>query len=174
MIVQIEPMTEVDWPGVADIHREGIATGHATFTAEPAASYADFCADKYKVGNLVARDAHDGAVLGWTTLARVSARPVYAGVAEVGVYVGVKARGHGAGTALLRELILRAEGAGIWTLQASIFEENTASLSLHRRLGFREVGRRERIGKMPAIGPFAGKWRDTLLLERRSGVVGTT
>jgi len=172
MHVRIDPMTEVDWPGVADIHREGIATGHATFAAEPAPSYAEFCEGKHAIGNLVARNAENGTVLGWAALTRVSPRPVYAGVAEVGVYVGEAARGHGVGTALLRELIARAEAAGIWTLQASIFEENTASLALHRRAGFHVVGRRDRIGRMPPIGPRGGQWRDTLLLERRSPTAG--
>ena len=170
--MKIEAMTEADWPEVAKIWREGIATGHATFTAEPVASYAAFCEGKVTVGNLVAREAASAKVLGWTTLSKVSSRRVYEGVAEVGIHVGSAARGRGVGTALTRELIARSEAAGVWTLQAVIFPENAASLALHARHGFREVGRRERFGKMPAIGPRAGEWRDVLLLERRSAVVG--
>lgn len=168
----IEAMGEADWPEVAAIWREGIATGQATFTAEPVASYAAFCEGKLAVGNLTARSAPGEKVLGWTALSKVSSRPVYAGVAEVGIYVGATARGHGVGAALMRELIARSEAAGVWTVQAVIFPENTASLALHARHGFREVGRRERLGKMPANGLRAGEWRDVLLLERRSAVVG--
>jgi len=171
-LMKIEAMSEADWPEVAAIWREGIATGHATFTAEPVASYAAFCEGKLAVGNLVARNPVDGKALGWTVLSKVSSRPVYAGVAEVGIHVGAAARGQGVGAALMRELIARSEAAEVWTLQAVIFPENTASLALHARQGFREVGRRERLGKMPAIGPRAGEWRDVLLLERRSGRVG--
>ena len=164
-------MSAADWPAVAAIWREGIATGHATFTAEPVASFAAFCEGKIPIGNLVARDASGGAVVGWTTLSKVSSRCVYDGVGELGVYVAAAARGHGVGSALMRQLIARTEAAGIWTLQAGIFPENAGSLALHARHGFREVGRRERIGKM-THGPRAGQWRDVLLLERRSPVAG--
>jgi L-amino acid N-acyltransferase YncA len=172
MKIEIEPMRKADWRAVAEIWREGIATGHATFTAEPVASYAALCEGKLKLGNLVARHAADGKVLGCTTLSKISSRRVYEGVAELGIYVSETARGRGVGAALMRELIARAEAAGVWTLQAGIFPENKASLALHTRHGFREVGRRERLGKMPAIGPRAGEWRDVLLLERRSAVAG--
>jgi L-amino acid N-acyltransferase YncA len=165
----VEPMTDADWPAVAAIHREGIDTGDSTFTAEPAARFTEFMVGKLACGALVARDGKAG-VCGWTILSCVSTRPVYAGVAEVGIYVSADIRGRGVGTLLLRELIARSETAGIWTLQAGIFPENTASLALHLRHGFREVGRRERIGKM-TYGPRAGEWRDTVLLERRSPVV---
>jgi L-amino acid N-acyltransferase YncA len=142
MKIKIEPMRKTDWRAVADIWREGIATGHATFTAKPVASYALFC------------------------------ECVYEGVAELGIYVSAAARGRGVGAALLRELIARSEAAGVWTLQAGIFPENRASLALHARHAFREIGRRERLGKMPPHGPRAGEWRDVLLLERRSRVAG--
>jgi phosphinothricin acetyltransferase len=171
MSVCIEPMTETDWPIVAEIYQEGIATGHATFAPEPPATYAAFCEGAIAAGSLVARTS-DGTIAGWTRITRVSSRAVYAGVAEVSVYVASRARGRRIGDGLMRELIARAEGAGIWMLQGSIFDENVASLALHVRHGFRVVGRRERIGRMPMIGPRAGEWRDTLLIERRSRVVG--
>ena len=120
--------------------------------------------------SLVAR-AESGGVLGWVCLSRVSDRCVYAGVGEHSVYVAAAARGLGAGHALMRALIARSEAAGIWTLQSGVFPENAASLALHARHGFRVVGRRERVGKM-GFGPCAGQWRDTLLIERRSAVVG--
>ena len=120
----------------------------------------------------VARTGEGGDVVGWATLATVSDRCVYAGVAEVSVYVAATARGRGVGAALLQDLIGRAEAAGLWTLMAGIFPENEASVTLHVRSGFRVVGRRERLGKMPPIGPRAGEWRDVLLLERRSKITG--
>ena len=168
----IEPMKKNDWPAVAAIWREGIATGHATFTAEPLKTYTAFCAGKLPVGNLVAREGPRGVVLAWTTLSKISDRCVYDGVAELGIYVAAAARGRGVGSTLLRELIARAEAAGIWTLQAGIFPENRASLALHARHGFRTVGRREGLGKMPPHGPRAGQWRDVMLLERRSEITG--
>jgi L-amino acid N-acyltransferase YncA len=170
--VTIEPMAEADWPSVARIYAEGIATGHATFAAQPPATYQEFCDTAINVGSLVARDPATAVILGWSRLTRVSARAVYAGVAEVSVYVAAAARGRRVGDALMRELVLRAEAAGVWTLQASIFAENAASLALHARHGFRQVGYRDHIGRMPQIGPRAGEWRDTLLLERRSQTVG--
>jgi phosphinothricin acetyltransferase len=169
--VTIEPMTTVDWPGVMGVWREGIATGHTTFTPEPAATFEKFCEGKFAAGRLVARSGA-GEVVGWTSLGKVSTREVYAGVAELSIAVAAVARGQGVGRALMQELIVRSEAAGVWMLQSVIFPENTASLALHDRFGFRLVGRRERIGKMPAIGPRAGEWRDTLLLERRSAVTG--
>jgi L-amino acid N-acyltransferase YncA len=171
MSLGIVAMRPEDWPAVAAIYAEGIATGHATFAEQPPASYAEFCDGALPCGSLVARE-DGGAIVGWTRLTHVSRRAVYAGVAEVSVYVAAAARGRKVGDALMREMIARSEAAGVWTLQASIFDENTASLSLHRRHGFRDVGRRERIGRMPAIGSRAGQWRDTILLERRSRVAG--
>lgn len=156
-------MTAEDWPAVRTIYAEGIATGNATFATE----IPDW--DKWDGSHLpncrlVAVDREE--VLGWAALSPVSARKVYAGVAEVSVYVATSVRGHGVGKALLQALIHESERNGIWTLQAGIFPENIASVSLHKSLGFREVGRRERIGKM------GNQWRDTLLLERRSPIVG--
>jgi L-amino acid N-acyltransferase YncA len=169
--MKIEAMTAVDWPEVTAIYREGIATGHATFASAPPESFTDWADGKISDGALVAREAETGRVLGWTCLSKVSDRCVYSGVAEVSVYVAAAARGNGVGSALMRELILRSEAAGVWTLQAGVFPENTASVTLHEQHGFRVVGRRERVGKM-SYGPLVGQWRDTLLLERRSTVVG--
>lgn len=164
MTITIDAMTPADWPQVEAIYREGIATGMATFeTTTPAwdawnAAHLPDC-------RLVARDAD--RVLGWAALTPVSGRCVYAGVAEVSVYVAAAARGQGVGTALLVALVEASERAGLWTLQAGIFRENTASISLHARCGFREVGVRERLGQLN------GAWKDVMLLERRSRVVGT-
>ncbi len=186
MKIAIEPMTAADWPAVTEIYREGIATGHATFAPAPPESFAGFSDGKLMECACVARadeneigpstssgQSRVGRVIGWATLAKVSDRCVYAGVAEVSIYVAAAARGRGVGDALMRGIIARADAANVWTLQAGIFPENAASLALHARHGFREVGRRERLGKMPAIGPRAGQWRDVLLLERRSRVAGT-
>jgi len=159
----IESMTPADWPAVRAIYEEGIATGHATFeTAAP--EWAKWDAGHRPDCRLVARN--NSEVLGWAALSPVSGRCVYAGVAEVSVYVAAAARGQGVGKSLLAALIDAAEQAGIWTLQAGIFPENTGSMALHRAGGFREVGRRERLGQMNGI------WRDVALLERRSKVVG--
>ena len=170
MNTSIVNMSAADWPVVAEIYREGIATGHATFASEPPASYADWSKGKVVGCSLIARDPA-GLILGWAGLSPVSDRCVYVGVAELSIYVAEAARGRGVGDALMREVIARSEVLGIWTLQAGIFPENKSSIALHVRNGFREVGRRERIGKM-THGPFAGQWRDTVLLERRSSVAG--
>lgn len=167
MSFEIEPMREEDWEQVRAIYLEGIATGHATFeTSAPV--WERWNASHLSEGRIVVRsaDALD-LIKGWAALSPVSSRCVYAGVAEVSVYVGVQHRGEGIGKALLEALIKASEAAGIWTLQAGVFPENTGSIRLHERCGFRKVGRRERIGRMNDV------WRDTLLLERRSEVVGT-
>lgn len=152
-------MEEEDWPQVRAIYLEGIATGHATFETE-APSWERWDESHLQIGRLVMRDGEE--VLGWTALSPVSKRAVYRGVAELTVSVRESARGKGIGRALLEALIADSESNGIWTLQASIFPENTASIKLHLRCGFREVGRRERIGQLKDI------WRDTVLFERRS------
>jgi phosphinothricin acetyltransferase len=159
----IDEMRADDWPQVRAIYLEGIATGHATFETE-APTRESWDASHLSAGRLVARAG--GEVWGWAALSPVSGRCVYAGVAEVSVYVGRATRGRGCGRALLEALIRASEAAGVWTLQAGIFPENGASIRLHLSCGFREVGRRERIGRMD------GRWRDTLLLERRSKIVG--
>jgi L-amino acid N-acyltransferase YncA len=165
----IEPMRADDWEQVRAIYLEGIATGQATFETS-APGWESWNASHLPDSHIVARAGDplkaDNVIKGWAALSPVSSRCVYAGVAEVSVYVGERYRGEGIGKALLRALIVAAEAAGIWTLQASVFPENAGSVALHERCGFREVGRRERIGKMNGI------WRDTVLLERRSVVVG--
>ena len=156
-------MTADDWGAVREIYREGIATGNATFEkTDP--DWEKWDAGHLRCCRLVPRA--DGRVLGWAALSPVSARAVYAGVAEVSVYVAGWAHGRGVGSALLRALIQASEENGIWTLQASIFPENEPSIAIHRKCGFRVVGTRERIGLMD------GRWRDTLLMERRSAIVG--
>jgi phosphinothricin acetyltransferase len=159
-IVSMQPE---DWPRVAAIYLEGIATGHATFEmAIP--SLADWDRAHLPAPRLVARQGE--LVVGWAALSPVSRREVYRGVAEVSVYVSTSSRGAGVGRMLLAALVDESERNEIWTLQAGIFPENGASLALHHACGFREVGRRERIGKLNGI------WRDTILLERRSGCIG--
>ncbi len=155
----IEPMHDADWPAVAAIYVEGIATRMATFETD-VPEWDAFVGKTLPGHALVARI--DGVVAGWATLSPVSARPAYAGVAENSVYVVAERRGQGIGRALLDTLVTGADEAGIWTIQTAIFPENTASLVLHERCGFRVVGRRERIGQLDGV------WRDTLLLERRA------
>lgn len=160
---QLREMTPDDWPDVARIYAEGIATGQATFTTE-VPSWGDWDAAHVDEPRLVATDGD--RVIGWAALTPVSKRLHYRGVAEVSVYIGDGSRGRGVGYALLRELVARSETAGFWTLMSSIFPENEASLAIHLRCDFRQLGRRERVAQ------HAGVWRDTVLLERRSRVVG--
>jgi phosphinothricin acetyltransferase len=164
------------WPAVREIYREGIATGHATFEIE-LPDWEKWDNSHRKDCRLVAVEPVDQAeplipldklrVLGWAALSPVSSRRVYAGVAEVSVYVAAAERGRGVGKALLQALVHESEVNGIWTLQAGIFPDNAGSVSLHRSCGFREVGTRHHIGKLRDI------WRDVLLMERRSPTVGT-
>jgi L-amino acid N-acyltransferase YncA len=151
------------WEEVRGIYAEGIATGHATFETE-APNWESWDAGHLKPARLVARQGD--RVLGWAALSPVSDRCAYGGVAEVSVYVGDESRGKGVGAALLHALIEASEEHGIWTLQAGVFPENQSSVRLHTRFGFREVGVRERLGRLN------GRWRDVLLLERRSRKVG--
>ena len=161
--VSIEPMMPDDWPAVRAIYLEGIVTGNATFeTAAP--EWEKWDAAHIPSCRLVARA--NGEVLGWAALSAVSSRCVYAGVAEVSVYIAGSARGRGIGLQLMSALVAASEHAGIWTLQAGIFPENQASVRLHERCGFRIVGRRERLGQLK------GTWRDVVLMERRSQVIG--
>ena len=160
--VRIRPMVEADWPAVRAIYGAGIATGDATFELEPPAGWAAFDAARLPGHRFV---AVTDAILGWITASPVSRRPAYAGVVEHSVYVDPAATGRGVGRALLAGLIESTEGAGIWTIQSAIFPENTVSLALHARAGFRTVGRRERIAR------HHGRWRDVVLLERRSPLI---
>ena len=152
-------MNASDWEQVRAIYLEGIRSGHATFETD-APSWEKWDEGHHQFARLVMRDGD--VTLGWAALSPVSQRHVYRGVAEVTVYVSETARGQGVGRALLEALIQQSEQNGIWTLQASIFPENIASVQLHLRCGFREVGRRERIATLNGV------WRDTLLFERRS------
>lgn len=163
--LSIRPLLASDWPAVEAIYREGIDAGNATFEAEPP-TWHDFDHSRRSDARLVAVDEHD-TVLGWAAASAVSSRAVYRGVVEHSVYVATDSQGRGVGRALLRALLDAVENAGWWTVQASIFAENTASLALHESEGFRVVGRREAIALM-TVGPWAGQWRDTVLVERRS------
>ncbi|HWS88919.1 MAG TPA: GNAT family N-acetyltransferase [Pyrinomonadaceae bacterium] len=164
MTPPVERMLPRHWPEVRAVYLEGLATGDATFETE-APDWGRWDASHLRACRLVAL-AEGGRVAGWAALSPVSAREVYAGVAEVSVYVGADFRGRRVGRALLEALVRESEAEGIWTLQASIFPENVASVALHESCGFRPVGRRERVGKL------RGRWRDTVLLERRSRVAG--
>jgi phosphinothricin acetyltransferase len=163
MHLDIEAMTPADWEQVRAIYLEGIATGQGTFEVE-APSWDQWDAGHHGFGRLVARA--DGQVIGWAALSPVSRRRCYWGVAEVSVYVSTAFRGRGVGRLLLLRAIAESEQHGIWTLQGATFPENEASLRLQRACGFREIGRRERIAQL------RGVWRDTILTERRSPVVG--
>lgn len=163
MSVLIDSMAETDWPSVRRIYEQGIATGEATFRIvvpewqEWDESHLPFC-------RLVMR--LDGEIQGWAALSPVSRRAVYRGVAEVSVYVSASSRGTGYGHRLLAALVDCSEQKGLWTLQASIFPENAASLAVHSKCGFTTVGIRK------ALGCLHGRWRDVALLERRSHLVG--
>ena|ERR1700674_5825664 len=161
--ISIEPMAAADWDAVRAIYLEGIGTGNATFeTSAPAWEAWD--AGHLRVCRLVSRSEAD--VVGWAALSPVSGRCVYAGVAEASIYIAQRARGRGIGSKLLAALVEASEREGIWTLQAGILPENLPSVEIFRNCGFRVVGTREKIGCLD------GRWRDVLLLERRSRVAG--
>jgi phosphinothricin acetyltransferase len=161
--MNITPMSEAHWAAVREIYAQGIATRNATFeTALP--DWAEWDARHLSMCRLVALRGDE--VVGWAALSAVSSREVYRGVAEVSVYVADGAQGKGIGSALLSALVAESERMGIWTLQAGILAENDASIHLHEKAGFRIVGCREKIGRLD------GQWRDTVLMERRSTVVG--
>ncbi len=156
--VTVRAMRAKDWPAVVRIYREGIATNQATFETEtPDRATLD---GKWLTGHRWVAEA-DGRTAGWAALTPVSARPCYAGVAETSVYVGDGFRGRGVGKALIHQQVTAADEDGLWTLMASIFPENRASVALHRSAGFRTLGVRERIAR------HHGVWRDTVILERR-------
>lgn len=159
----IEPMTDSDGPAVLEIYGQGIAAGFATFeTVVP--EWRAWTASHRKDCRFVARI--DDRVVGWTAVARYSSREVYAGVAWESVYVDATVRGRGVGSALLAVLIPATEASGIWTLIAGVQANNSASLALHERAGFRRIGVQERVGRDPT-----GVWRDVILFERRSSIV---
>jgi L-amino acid N-acyltransferase YncA len=163
--MQIRRMEAADWPAVEVIYREGIEDGEATFeTAAP--SWEAFDSGKTRHPRLVAAN-DDGHVVGWAAASPVSVRVAYRGVIEHSVYVRRDARGRGVGGGLLEAFVAAADDAGFWTIQSSIFPENTASLRLHEAVGFRIVGTRERIARSE-LGERAGQWRDTVLIEWRS------
>ena len=166
--IAIRAMREADGPRVLAIYGEGIATGHATFQ-DKVPDWADWESGHMTSPRLVAEDS--SGLLGWAALCTVSGRCIYAGVAEVSVYLATAARGRGLGRRLLAALVSGSEEAGIWMLQAGIFPENAASIALHEAAGFRPVGTRQRLGRM-TYGPLEGRWRDVVLLERRSTRVG--
>ncbi|WP_406055846.1 GNAT family N-acetyltransferase [Streptomyces sp. NBC_01077] len=161
--VRIAPMLPSHAEQVLEIYRLGIAGGDATFETT-APTWEVFDGTRARGHRLVTLD-EDGRVLGWAAVTPVSARRVYAGVVEHSVYVHPEARGRGVGLSLLTELLASTDAGGIWTVQSGIFPENTASLALHARAGFRVVGTRERLGR------HRGAWRDVFLVERRSPAV---
>lgn len=164
MTVRFRPMTAADWPAVAEVYRQGIAGGDATFETE-VPDWEAWDAARLRECRIVAEA--DGRVVGFACLSPASSRPVYAGVCEVMVYVAREERGKGMGRRLLGALVEASEAAGIWTLHAGIFPENEGSIRAHERAGFRVVGVFERVGRF-----HDGRWRDTVLMERRSTVVG--
>src|SRR5258708_33680996 len=161
--VSIAPMTEEHWSAVRDIFAEGIRTGNAPFE-QSASEWEKWDAGHLQTCRFVARAGNE--VVGWAALSPVSGRCVYGGVAEVSVYVAERARGQKLGSRLLAALAAASEEQGIWTLQAGIFPENIGSIAIHKRCGFRIVGTREKLGSMH------GRWRDVVLMERRSSVAG--
>jgi len=163
MEIEIRDMIQADWVYVAEIYRQGIETGNATFQ-QTIPTWEEWSHAHLECCRLVA--VVDHRVAGWAALSAVSSRPVYAGVAEVSVYVGTDYRGLQIGTKLLEAIISLSESNGLWTLQAGIFPENKASIAIHTKTGFREIGYREKVAKLKDT------WRNTVLLERRSLVTG--
>jgi L-amino acid N-acyltransferase YncA len=161
--MEIKAVQENNYPVIAEIYLQGIATGHATFQTEAPEwevwdkSHLSFC-------RLAAFEGEE--MLGWSALSPVSSRCVYGGVAEVSIYVATNTRGKGIGKKLFTQLIKESEENGLWTLQSGIFSENIGSIKLHEDMGFRKIGYREKIGNMNGI------WRDNVIMERRSKIVG--
>ena len=163
MDIEIVPLASSHWPAVRSIYEEGLASGNATFETS-APEWEEWSRSHLEPCRLVAIGGPD--VVGWAALSDVSDRCVYAGVAEVSVYVADAARGQGIGRKLLEAVIEASERAGLWTIEAGMFPQNDASIRLHRSCGFRVIGTRERIGKMNGV------WRDVVRMERRSPTVG--
>lgn len=164
MDYKIEKMNQEDWEKVSKIYLEGINTGKATFQTE-VPTWESWNSSHISSCRLVARLGDK--VLGWGALSPTSSRCVYAGVAEVSVYIGEEYRGKGVGAAILNNLVKLSEENGFWTLQSGIIEENLASIELHKKCGFRQIGVRKKLGKMSN-----GVWHDVILMERRSNIVG--
>lgn len=165
-MIRFRPLLVTDWQAVSRIYAEGIATGNATFqTVVPEWPAWD---QSHRPACRIVACIESGEIVGWAALTPYSSREVYAGVADESIYVATAFRGQGVGRHLLTRLIEESEAAGVWTLQAGIFPENQGSLQLHQSCGFRLVGRREKIGQLH------GHWRDVLLWERRSPIVGQT
>lgn len=161
--MEIRPLVKVDWAAVKNIYGLGIATGIATFeTAVP--SWENWHQNHLPFGRIVA--VLESEVVGWAALTAVSNRCIYQGVAEISVYMHPNFQGKGIGKLLLKKLIFESEKEGIWTLHSSIFRENMGSIALHKKVGFRRIGYREKIGKLNGV------WKDNVLMERRSQVVG--
>ena len=156
-------MSEAHWPSVAQIYKQGVNTGFATFEKE-IPTYEQW--NKNHITNCRLVAIRNDKILGWAALSPVSGRCVYGGVAEVSIYVAETARGLGIGYLLMEELITSSEKEGFWTLQSGIFPENKASIKLHEKAGFRFLGRRERVGQLDGV------WKDNVLFERRSKIVG--
>lgn len=163
MDIRLRAMNATDWIRVAEIYKEGIETGNATFQ-QSIPTWEDWNKGHISVCRIVAEVNHD--IVGWAALSAVSSRAVYAGVAEISVYVGNKYRGQQIGTKLLEAIIVESEANSFWTLQSGIFPENKSSIAIHIKQGFREIGYREKVAKMNQM------WRDTILMERRSTVAG--
>nr|WP_299070887.1 GNAT family N-acetyltransferase [uncultured Allomuricauda sp.] len=163
--MNVREMKASDWDEVSKIYAEGVSTGFATFE-QNIPNFEDWDAAHLQQCRLIAEE--DGTILGWAALSPVSSRCVYGGVGEVSVYIASNSRGKGIGKMLLEQLILESEKAGLWTIQSGIFPENQASIKLHKKVGFRFIGKRERIGKTKD-----GVWKDNLLFEKRSNTVGT-
>jgi Sortase and related acyltransferases len=164
MKYRTEEMKQSDWEQVKNIYLEGIKTGVATFQSE-APTWESWDKGHLDCCRLVARSQCD--ILGWVALSPTSSRSCYEGVVEVSIYIDEKYKGQGVGTELLLSIIKQSEEKGIWSLYCSIIRENEASIELHKKCGFREIGIREKIAKMSN-----GKWHDVVLMERRSTVVG--
>ncbi len=165
MDYSIDPMQKEDWEAVGRIYLEGIRTGNATFQTE-IPTWQAWDEGHCQTCRLVVKS--DGKVAGWAALSKISNRAVYAGVAEVSIYMDQMYKGRGFGQKLLGAMVDRSEEKGYWTLQAGIFPENIASIRIHEKCGFQVVGIRKKLGKMTC-----GKWRDVAFLERRSTTVGT-
>ncbi len=161
--IALRAMLPEDWPSVSKIYAEGIATGYATFENQTP-TYEAWSKAHLDNCRIVALEGHK--YLGWAALSPVSSRCVYGGVGEVSIYISKKARGKGVGSKLMQSLIVQSEENGLWTIQSGIFPENKGSIRLHEKMGFRYIGKRERIGKRDGI------WKDNLLFERRSSIVG--